>query len=189
MKINGKSQYEIWAQFCVTKRCTDEIHSFFRNEYNVAPELLVPNLHLTIYHARRPMPDLLELEQSCNLSIDTLDTRFMVLTPGGENPRSDIDPSKHKIGIRIKNSSSFKDIINQYRNLLFEHETSYVLGERRPSTKRRSAFGARYFQPHIAIIKPRNGIVTDLFEIGKNFRDCIQEIKFNKFIIYKVKNF
>lgn len=189
MKINKKNQYEIWAQLCVTRSCINEIHSFFRNEYNIEPELLIPNLHLTIYHARRPMPSLQEIRQNCNLSIDTFDTRFMVLAPGGENPRPDIIPGKQKIGIRIKKNSIFRNVIEEYRNLLLEHETSSVLGNRNPSSRSRNAFGARNFQPHISIIKSGNNIKTDLTEIGINFRDFVPEIKFDKFIIHKKQNF
>ncbi|MES2780836.1 MAG: hypothetical protein V4651_13165 [Bacteroidota bacterium] len=189
MKVNGKSKFEIWAQLCVSRTCINEIHSFFRSEYKVEPEYLIQNLHLTIYHARRPMQNLSELRQNCNLSIDTLDTRFMVLAPGGENPRPDIIQEKQKIGIRIKKSSNFRNVIEQYRDSLIEHETPHLLGNRKPSIRTRNAFGARNFQPHIAIIKSGNGIVTDLSEIGDNFRDFVQEIKFDKFIIHKTQNF
>jgi len=189
MKKIGKNQYEVWAQFYVSRNCVDEIHSFFRREYRIAPEFLISNLHLTIYHSRRPMFSLSEIIQNCNLSIDTMDTRFMVLVPGGENPRPEIVPRNQKIGVRIKKNSEFRTVIDEYRKSLLIHENQQVLGKRNPSTRVKNAFGARNFQPHISILKSGNGVITDLTEIGNNFRDFVPEIKFDKFIIHKKKNF
>jgi hypothetical protein len=184
-KLRGN--YEVWCQLYVSKKSTEEIHKFFRDEYNLSPELLIKNLHLTIYHCRRPMPSLEELNESCHLYVDTLDTRFMVLAPGGENSKPSIIPSLHKIGIRIKKASDFRAAIDRYRNSAIKHENHKILKSRLPSTKTKSAFGARSFQPHIAIIKSGNGLNINLLEIGTNFRDFVQEIKFDRFVITKTK--
>ena len=189
MKTDKEIQFEVWAQFRVARKSVIEIQNFFIDEYNISPEFLVSNLHLTIYHSRRPMPDVEEIFKSCHLSIDTLDTRFMVLAPGGENPRPNLVPAKKKIGIRIHKSSKFREKILEYRRQFFLYETRKVLGTRKPSSKTRNAFGARHFQPHIAILKSGSGIQTDLTEVGDNFRDSIHEIHFDKFIIHKQRNF
>lgn len=135
------------------------------------------------------MPDVEEINKTCRLSIDTLDTRFMVLAPGGENPRPNLIPAKKKVGIRIHKSSKFRDKILEYRQQFFLHETPKVLGLRKPSSKTRNAFGARSFQPHIAILKSGSGIQTDLTEVGDDFRDFVHEIHFDRFIIHKRRNF
>ncbi len=189
MKTDKEIQFEVWAQFRVARKSTIGIQDFFIDEYNISPEFLIPNLHLTIYHSRRPMPDVEELNRPCHLSIDTLDTRFMVLAPGGENPRHDLIPAKKKVGIRIHKSSKFRDKIFEYRQQFFLHETPKVLGLRKPSSKTRNAFGARNFQPHIAILKSGSGIQNDLTEVGDNFRDFVQEIHFDRFVIHKRRNF
>jgi hypothetical protein len=189
MAIDKKIQFEVWAQFRVAMKSVIEIRDFFIYEYNISPEFLIPNLHLTIYHSRRPMPNVAEVFKSCHLSIDTLDTRFMVLAPGGENPRPDLVPAKKKVGIRVRKASAFREKIIEYRKQFFIHETPNVLGLRKPSSKSKNAFGARHFQPHIAILKSGSGIQTNLTEVGENFRDCVHEIHFDKFLIHKRKNF
>ncbi|HWJ30295.1 MAG TPA: hypothetical protein VNS32_27415 [Flavisolibacter sp.] len=183
------SQFEVWAQLRVSKKSTQGIHDFFRSEYRIAPEFLIPNLHITVYHSRRPMFGLTETERACHLFVDTYDTRFMVLAPGGENPRPGLIPSKRKVGIRIKRDSPFRQKIYDYRNILLPYETSRVLGTRKPSSKSINAFGARNFQPHIALLKAGSGIPTILTEVGENFRETIPEIYFDKFIIETKKNF
>jgi hypothetical protein len=189
MNKNKQIQFEVWAQFRVAKKSVLEIEDFFVEQCKISPEFLIPNLHLTIYHSRRPMPDIEEIFKSCHLSIDTLDTRFMVLAPGGENPREELVPGKRKVGIRIHKASKFRETILKYRELFFLHETPKVLGLRRPSSKTKNAFGARNFQPHIGILKSGSGIQTDLTEIGDSFRDVVQEIHFDRFLIQKRRNF
>lgn len=185
----GKSQFEVWGQFRVSQKSVRDIHDFFREELDIHPQFLIPNLHLTIYHSRRPMPDLKEFAKGCRLCIDTLDTRFMVLAPGGENPRPYLIPGKRKVGIRIKKTSQFRSKIDEYRNLLIAHETPSVLGKRKPSTKSRNAFGARNFQPHIAILKAGSGIGRDLTKVGEAFREVIAEIYFDRFMVQKKRNY
>jgi hypothetical protein len=135
------------------------------------------------------MSSLNEIKRTLLFSIDTLETRFMVLAPGGENPRPDLIPGKLKVGIRVKNGSTLRKKIIELRDSLIAHETEYVLGNRKPSTKSRNAFGARNFQPHIALLNAGSGIQTNLTEVGNNFRDSIPEIYFDKFIIQKVRNY
>jgi len=173
----------------VSKRSVEEIHGFFKTEYNIAPHFLIPNLHLTVYHSRRPMPLLQEQVKSCHMVVDTLDTRFMVLSPGGENPRTNLIPGEQKVGIRIKRTADLREKIDVYRRVFFEHETARVLGSRNPSSRSKNAFGARHFQPHISILQSGSNIVSDLSIVGDNFRDAIAEIHFDKFIIQTRKNF
>jgi hypothetical protein len=184
-----KSQFEIWAQFKVSSKSVRDIHDFFIKEYNVHPDFLINNLHLTIYHSRRPMPDVVEMSKPCSFTLDTIESRFMVLAPGGENPRPHLIPGNRKVGIRIRKSSEFMNTIMAFRKEFFLFETEEILGSRKPSTKSRNAFGSRHFQPHISILKSGSGIQSNLSEIGECFRDIVQEIKFDKVIVQKVRNF
>ncbi|CAM3929537.1 hypothetical protein MUGA111182_17780 [Mucilaginibacter galii] len=188
MNFIQRSQYEVWANFRVAKKSVDHIREFFINEIGVQPESLVKNLHLTVYHSRRPMPNVKETKVSCILSVDTMETRFMVLAPGGENPRPDLIPADRKIGIRIHRTSQLRIPIEKYRSRFFLHENRRILGKRKPSTKLKSAFGARHFQPHIALLLPGNNMPLDLKTIGDAFRDYVQEIHFDQFQIISRRN-
>lgn len=183
------SQFEVWAQLHVSNKSSLEICRFFQAEYGIPPEYIISRLHLTLYHSRRLMHRIDEVQRSCRYSIDTMDTRFMVLVPGGENSRPNLIPGNRKVGIRIKRDSEFRSVINLYRNQLIAHENKEILGTRKASTISKNAFGARHFQPHISLLKAGSKIPTDLTEVGANFRDTIQEILFDKFTIQKNTNF
>lgn len=182
-------QFEVWGYFSVSRKSEMEIFDFFKNEIGIPPHLIVRNLHLSVYHARRPMPNLQEVAKRCHLTIDTMDLRFMVMAPGGENPRPNLIPARRKVGVRVIRTSSFRGKIYEYRNLLIEHETPRVLGRRKQSTKTKNAFGARHFQPHITLLNAGTGIDTNLTIVGDAFRDSIQEIHFDKFVVVKRKHF
>ena len=109
------------------------IRKFFNKEYYIDNTRIARNMHLTLYHSRRPMLSLTEYSKQVNYSIDTLDTRFMVMAPGGENPRPNISASKNKVGIRIKRSCEFRSIIDKYREAIIKHEDQKALGARKKS--------------------------------------------------------
>lgn len=58
-----------------------------------------------------------------------------------------------------------------------------VLGSRRPSTHKANAFGARHFQPHVALLRPGSGIDRDLTKLGTVFRQKMQSLTFDRFCI------
>jgi hypothetical protein len=113
-----------------------------------------------------------------HLILPATDTRFMVMIPGGESPRPEIDPGMKKVGIRIHRASSVLDEIINLRNDLSKYETREVLGDRSSSSRKKSAFGPRHFQPHIALLKPGSGINSDLTLVGKIFREQIGDLTF-----------
>ncbi|HVU54334.1 MAG TPA: hypothetical protein VHD83_04730 [Puia sp.] len=189
MKPRVLSQFEVWAEFCVSRKSEEEIFDFFRSEYGIAPELIAKNLHLTVYHSRRPMPTIKAVSESCHLTVDTMDLKFMVMAPGGENPRLDLIPSERKIGVRVHKKSVLRAKIYKYRNRLAIHETKRILGHRKPSSNSRNAFGARHFQPHISLLKAGTNVDDDLTIIGNAFRDSIHSINFDRFLIRVKKNF
>jgi hypothetical protein len=184
-----KSQFKICAYLKVAKKSVDIIHAFFYEEFGIARKHLISNMHLTVYYSRRPMPMIEEVYRGCHMVLDTYETKFMVLTPGGENPKDHIVPEDHKIGVRVKRISLLRESIYKYREYFYEHETTKVLGKRKPSTKSRNAFGAKSFQPHISLLHRHNGIIDNLTVVGEMFREFVPEIYFDKFVVINRKNF
>jgi len=140
-------------------------------------------MHLTVYHARRFMPGLEPANEIVNVVVPTAETRFMVLAPGGENPRPELDPAQRKVGIRIQRRNVARSAIQTLRDRVAIHETPNVLGGRRPSTSQRNAFGARNFQPHISLLYAGSGLPTSLNPIGELFRSRIDHLTFDRFSI------
>lgn len=178
-----KHKYEIWCLLMLSKNSEKKVHDFFINNFYIDKRFLIHNMHITVYHARRPMWGLEELDITCNHIVDTMDTRFMVLAPGGENPRPNLVPAERKVGIRIKKKSDLRNQIDSYRELIIQHEDETVLGIRKSSSKSRNAFGSRHFQPHLSILKSGSGIKTDLTLVGEEFREIVHELAFSKYII------
>ena len=141
---------------------------------------------MTVYHARRPMPRLLPANEAIHLVVPTSETRFMVLAPGGENPRPELDPKSHKVGIRIQKKNRSRPEIMAFRDRLLAYETPSVLGNRRPSTLTRNAFGSRNFQLHMAMLRSGSRIERDLTKAGRAFRRAIDCLTFDRFIIIDV---
>ena len=174
---------EVWAQLFLSKEDCSRIHDFFVSEFDIKPRSIVRNMHITVYHARRPIPGVISMSEPTRVILAASETRFMVMAPGGENPRPELDPSKRKIGIRIHKQSNALPSILKYRDRLLSHETEQVLGRRSPSTYRRNAFGARHFQPHMAVLRAGSGVDRDLRLIGVPFREALGNLTFDRFAI------
>ena len=177
----------IGFQLIMSKEIHLKAHEFFKRHYYIDSKYLINNMHITVYYARRPMFSLEEKEMKCMHVLDTNETRFMVLAPGGENPRPDLFTAVRKVGIRIQKRSDLRKIIEEYRNQVIKHENKYVLGKRKPSNRKRNAFGSRFFQPHISILKAGSGIIQDLSIVGDDFRNYLHELVFDKYIIKRIK--
>jgi hypothetical protein len=107
----------------------------------------------------------------------------MVMAPGGENPRPDVDPSINAIGVRIKRDAPGMQQIRAFRARFYPYETQDVLGVRRPSDHAKSAFGARHFQPHITLLRNGSNLDRDLTKIGNLFRASISPIGLNRLVV------
>lgn len=138
---------------------------------------------MTLYHCRRPMPGLAARSEGVRVVVPATDTRFMVMGPGGENARPDLNPSEMTVGIRIHRQSDALLPIWVLRGRLFQYEDHHVLGSRNPSTMRTSAFGARSFQPHMSLLKPGSGICRDLTVVGERFRARMGSLSFDAFVV------
>lgn len=178
---------EVWAQLFLCEEDRDRIHEFFVSEFGVRARCIIRNMHLTVYHARRPMPGVVSISEPAEVVVPAPETRLMVMAPGGENPRPGLDPARRKVGIRIHKQSAAMASILAFRERLLRHETWRVLGARAPSTRRSNAFGARYFQPHMALLRPGSGIARDLKQIGVLFREKLGVLRFNCFEVEVVR--
>ena len=172
---------EVYALLWVTRACEREITDFLIDECGFAPFSVQKGLHLTVYYARRRLDDLVPYSQSAGILSDTAETRFMVLAPGGENPRQNLEPSRRSVGIRLTRRNSAMPGILCLREEMYSFETRQVLGSRAPSSGKRNAFGARHFQPHIKLLRPGSGVDRDLTELGERFRTSLDRIEFDKF--------
>lgn len=142
-------------------------------------------MHLTVYYARRFLPGLPRHNTFRRVSIeaDIKETRFMVLAPGGENPRPDLEPAMKSVGVRLTKRNTAIDQIQALRHEMISLETPQVVGQRKPSTAWKSCFGSRHYQPHIKLLRPGSEIDRDLTSIGGYFRMCFKTIEFGKYKI------
>ena len=115
--------------------------------------------------------------------IDTAETRFMVLAPGGENPRAELDPGSLSVGIRITRRNSAIGDIQRLRENVYRFETPAAIGSRKRTTAGTNAFGSRNYQPHIQLLKPWSKLDPDLTVIGQVFRSEIDKIYLDVFRI------
>ena len=186
-RLNKKHKFEIWCQLHLTDESQYQIRQFFEKIFYIDPKKIIHNMHLTVYHSRRPMFDLNEKIENCDLTLDTNFTRFMVMAPGGENPRPELIPAERKIGIRVQKRSKFRNCIDEYRKSILEYEDEKVLGLRKPSNRIRNAFGSRHFQPHITFLRAGSDICTDLTKVGEEFREYIHYLHFDKFEVKRTR--
>ena len=142
-------------------------------------------MHLTVYYARRLLPGLPRHEPSHRVAIeaDVKETRFMVLAPGGENPRPELEPAKRSVGVRLTKRNTAIKQIQALRHEIISLETPQIVGQRKSSTAWTSCFGSRHYQPHIQLLRPGSEIDRDLTSIGEYFRMCFKTIEFGKYKI------
>lgn len=88
-----KNQTEVWAQLLFCEKDRVRVSDFLLSVLLFKRSCVVRRMHITVYHARRPMPGLLPISEAIHLVVPVTDTRFMVLAPGGKNPKPDLDPS------------------------------------------------------------------------------------------------
>ena len=174
---------EVWAQLFLSEEDSLRVRDFFVSEFGIKPRYVIRNMHITVYHARRQMPGVAPMSETACVVLAASETRFMVMAPGGENARPELDPGQRKVGIRVHKQSAALPSILKYRDRLLKYETERVLGRRSPSTYRTNAFGARHFQPHMAILRAGSGVDHDLKIVGIPFREALGNLTFDKFAI------
>lgn len=180
---NDSMRTEIWAQLLLCAEDTRRIRDFFVEEIGIDASHITRRMHLTVYHALGPMLGVIALSEKVSVTLPAVDTRFMVMTAGGEVAQPDVEPREYKIGIRVLKRSLTMDAITDFRNRLIHNESEHVLGEHAASTRNRSAFGAPHFQPHMTVLEPGSSIPRDLTPIGARFRETIGDLTFDTFVI------
>lgn len=178
-----KPAFEIWASLRVSERSEAAILETLTQKCGIAPNKLHSDLHLTVYHGRRHLAGLIEGDRPVSITADTATTRFMVMAPGGENPRPDLDPRRRSVGIRFNRRNRAIERIQEIRASVSRLETEKTVRGRTPTDAKRNAFGARHFQPHITLIKRGGNVHHDLSKLGIVFRAELQEIEFDLFRI------
>ena len=175
--------YEVYAILWVTRSCEERIARFLFDKCRVPEDKIQRGLHLTVYYARRLLPGLAEVSRHIRINANIDETRFMVLAPGGENPRPELEPCKRSVGIRLTRRNQAIAKIQLLRKSVYQYETKKVVGNRMATTAWRNCFGARHYQPHIKLLRPGSRIKRDLTETGELFRSEIEQIEFGKFQI------
>lgn len=184
MKIGPRSHtFEVNAMLKVSKECEALIKGFFVEVCSVKPSRIKSDLHLTVYHGRRRLPGLCENTVPVDIEIATDETRFMVLAPGGENPRSEQDPGKLSVGIRVTKRNRAIADIQHLRKSVYRFENTEIIGNRKATTAWSSCFGSRHYQPHIQMLQPWSKVQRDLTELGDLFRSRVECIKLDRFQI------
>lgn len=184
--IRSKSNlhsYEVYGILWVTRKCETQIANLLADEFGIPGEVIQTGLHLTVYYGRRPLAGLVPHSRPVKISADVSETRFMVLAPGGENPRPSLEPSRCSVGIRLTKRNSAIEQVLELRRSIYQLEPAKWPGNRKSTTDWNNAFGARHYQPHIKILRPGSGINRDLTELGGFFRSSIKRIEFGRFQI------
>ena len=91
-------------------------------------------MHLTVYHGRRPLPGLVVGRRSVQAVTDALKTRVMVLAPGGENPRPELELSRPTGRNPPNQAEGAIEQIRRVRASIYRLETPAVIGKRTPTS-------------------------------------------------------
>ena len=164
----------------LSKSSEKRLSDFLVDQLNFPRSRLKRNLHITLYEARRRLEGLSSFERSALIRVPSDVWRFMVVAPGGENPRPDIDQLTRPLALRTVRTSDAYQSIQKLRSEFLAFETDKVLSGRRTSGPRRNAFGSRHYQPHVTLIGSGHGIEGDLSEYGEVLRRQLGDLEFDK---------
>jgi hypothetical protein len=173
--------YEVYALLSVSRKCEAILNDLLRRECEIPDYAIQRRLHLTVYHGRRPLPGLVPGIRSTQIHADAIETRFMVLALGGENPRPELEPARRSVGIRLTKRNRAINNIQILRESIYRLETPAVTGTRKPTSAWSNCFGARHYQPHIKLLKPGSEIDRDLTKLWEIFRSDMEWIEFDRF--------
>ena len=137
---------EVYALLRHSRRFEANIAEFL-TAWGMPHRSIQRGMHLTVYYARRPLPGLPRHQPPRRVAIeaDVMETRFMVLAPGGENPRPELEPAKRPVGTRLTKRNTAIEQIQALRREMLSFETPQVVGQRKPSTAWTSCFGSRQY--------------------------------------------
>src|ERR1017187_3179518 len=173
----------LWALLFLCENDRIRIREFFACDLDIDRRFILREMHISVYHAQREMPGVASIVEPVRIILPAAETRFMTFAPGGFEPTPEIIPGEKKEGIRVHGKSAALPAILALRKRLLAHESAEMLGERFPSTMRKSAFGRRSFEPHMALLRAGSGITSDLRAVGAAFRQKLDELVFDRFEI------
>jgi hypothetical protein len=134
----NQSRTMIWVMAFLDYYSEELIRTFFVESCGIKKRLVQREMHCTIYHARRRLAGLSDIEEPISILVPGSELRMMVMAPGGENPRPDIDPSNRSVGIRIRRADGAAKPFEAIRERFLSLETPTILGSRPPSTRLRA---------------------------------------------------
>ena len=178
---SGSRRYDVYGLLWVNSDSAATIRDALSESCGIPRRAIAANLHLTVYHARRHLPGLFPRQETVDITAEVHETRFMVLAPGGENPRPDLEPSKRSVGIRLTKRNTAIPEIQLLRSSMYGLETPRVVGSRKKTTAWTNCFGARAYQPHVKLLYPGRLVALDLTATGRTFRSALSSIRFDRF--------
>lgn len=161
------------------RRHENAIRQFFI-DHGIQENAIRRELHVTVYQADCPLPGLASCEEDIQVEGNVDETRFMVMAAGGEVRQPHIDPHEKKVGIRFTRRNQATPSIDDTRLRFAKLETPEILGGRKQTTARRSAFGAPNFQPHMTLLNPGSNVGSDLTVLGQAFRSQFEHLVFDR---------
>ena len=165
----------------------NRITSFFEGRFNIPTNFIVRGMHITLYHSQIPINLPIKDNTKISIDADVKETRFMVMVPGGEKPKKNINPASKSVGLRLNKRNNAIPSSLEMRRKIYQNEPD--LKNRKNTSDWRNAFGAKNFQPHMTLLKPGNSMPNDLSEVGTLFRDNFQELNFQKLLVKKYRNY
>ena len=175
----------VYALLWLTRESEQQIVDFFLS-HGIDATSIERGMHLTVYYARCFLPGLRLGRRPVTITADVPETRLMVMAPGGESPRPDLDPRQQSIGIRLTKRNRAIDKIQALRQEICRLETTAALGGQKATTAWTNAFGVRRYQPHITVTGAYSGVPYNLVPLGEELRTTIKEIRFGSFeVVYR----
>lgn len=177
-----KHRHRVFGILYLSAESARELRRVLVGKLGVPDHAVKPNLHLTVYESRRMLEGLEPFSKHVRVEVQAKDLRFMVVAPGGENPRPDLDPATRPLALRVRRDSAAYTDIQKYRSQFLAFESPRVLAGRSPSGPRKSAFGSHHYQPHITVCSRAHGLTGDLRPYGDILRTSLGSVTFNRLV-------
>lgn len=161
------------------RRDAQAVREFLLNQ-GIPSVAIRRELHITVYQSDCTFPGIQSFDEAIQVAANVAETRFMVMAAGGEVAQPDLNPSENKVGIRFTRRNQVSQFIDGIRLRFANMETPEILGTRRQTTARRSAFGAPNYQPHMTLLNLGSGVGSDLTVLGQAFRSQFEHLVFDR---------
>ena len=179
-----KKIYNIYALLSLDEDSEKEISDVLEKKCGISKKHIQRQMHLTIYHGQRKLPGINSSTTYEIIKANVNETRFMVMAPGGENFRKNINPARRPVGIRLTKRNIAIPKILELRRSIYKHENQTPIKNWKQKTSDwKNAFGSSHYQAHMTMIRPDSNINKNLMLIGKIFRNELKTIHFRKFHI------